>query len=983
MSTINPQVIAENFLKQYSANGEGDSYSRAQFSGLTMGVVVDTADPLQMGRLRIFCPTLNDNPKKPLLLPWSTYISPVAGSINNSEYYRGSEDGNATSSGSLHYGFWSIPEMGAHVLVGCIDGDPRRRFWLGCAPEHQQTNTLHNGRWKWKDGAVDGPLTGDGSEMQPAHAHAQTAFDGRTDSPEWRSRIADYQTSAIDYDVGQIPNSKEADSLDQQNAQIRENDPDTWESATLGAHGYDWSGFKKMDFKSSRVSGWSSPGMHSFVMDDRSFNSRMRFKTTAGHQILMDDTNERIYIATYDGNNFIEMDVNGNIDMYSSNRISFHSEKDINLNADQTIRLFGREGIHLYAGSDMVTQDVFDYEDPSGRLTQDPLEQAPQPGEIRIHSTADMHIKSEQNIRQLSLVDTFMEADGNWYGKVHKSSFYDVQTDINVNALDGDYSLTTGNNINETAKGHSKRFTYGNSAVASNGRNEFFSFQSTVDIGAQDNLNMKSSNADVMLEAQGNGGGGGSVSMRSPNNQLELSKSGISGMSDSSISMKSADDFEVSVDPTAKSKYTAPVSISGLPDINTDASGGGTGPGIPAGPIPWNGSKQTITDEEAVQVAYNAGFRGKDLITAVAIMKAESSNRVLASNKSAANETYGAAVGLFQIRTLNDPSKYGALDRQIRDNTNRQLENPNNNAAAAYKIFTEMSPKNEWTIGKWASLGDGGVQKHLAAASMVVSRMTGQLEGNTNDAPPPAPMMVGFDIGFDELVPVEEATSETFTLMAANALSSITSAVGGAKNFLSPAIQLGKSVAKMQGMSDIEFKSTSMLNNTSFNNMVQTINTTVAGVDQLGLFLVDMVPKIVQGLASANPFNLQIPFSFDIPCLNLSIYQALMPQALLSIAATLDDLNSMLTGIVDTAINCLNIVDTLTGNIAALTALGLPLDFSFPINPASMLCAQELDALNKDLSLLNIPTLKLPSFGDGIADQLFRNNSIKLNLLDL
>ena len=446
--------------------------------------------------------------------------------------------------------------------------------------------------------------------------------------------------------------------------------------------------------------------------------------------------------------------------------------------------------------------------------------------------------------------------------------------------------------------------------------------------------------------------------------------------------MKSADDFEVSVDPTAKSKYTAPVSISGLPDINTDASGGGSGHSIPSGPIPWNGSKQTITDEEAVQVAYNAGFRGKDLVVAVAIMKAESSNRVLASNKSAANETYGAAVGLFQIRTLNDPDKYGGLDRQIRDNRNRQLENPNNNAAAAYKIFTEMSPKNEWTIGKWASLGDGGVQKHLAAASMVVSRMTGQLEGNTNDAPP-APLMVGFDIGADQLVPVEEATAETFSLMAANSLANIAGAVGGAANFLSPAIQLGKSVAKLQGMSDIEFKSTSMLNNTSFNNMVKTINTTVAGVDQLGLFLVDMVPKLIQGLASSNPFNLQIPFNFDIPCLNLSIYQALMPQALLSIASTLDDLNAMLAGIVDTTINCLNIVDQIQGNIAALTALGLPLDFTFPINPATMLCAQELDALNKNLQLFDIPTLKLPSFGDGIADQIFRNNSIKLNLLDL
>ena len=293
-----PESIAENFNKLYSTNGEGDDYPIALFSGLTLGVVVDTDDPLQGGRLRIFCPSLNDNPKKPQHLPWANYISPFGGIINNSQYYRGTDENNATSEGSVHYGFWAIPEMGAHVLVGCIDGDPRRRFWIGCMPEHQQTNTQFHGRYRWDKGKVEGPLTNSGQPIQPLYDNLKKAFNDEIDSPEFRSRAADYQPSANDENVGQVPNSKLKESLDQQNEQIRANDPDTWEHATLGAQGYDWSGFKQLGaIMSSRVYGMSTPGMHAFTMDDRPFNSRMRLRTNAGHQILMDDTNERIYIS--------------------------------------------------------------------------------------------------------------------------------------------------------------------------------------------------------------------------------------------------------------------------------------------------------------------------------------------------------------------------------------------------------------------------------------------------------------------------------------------------------------------------------------------------------------------------------------------------------------------------------------------------------------------------------------------------------------
>ncbi|QDJ96478.1 hypothetical protein Xoosp13_292 [Xanthomonas phage Xoo-sp13] len=974
---ISPTEIAESFKKHYSTDGNGDEYKPGLFAGLTMGVVVDTDDPLQAGRLRIFCPSLNDNPTKVQHLPWSTYVSPFSGSINNDQYYRGTDEANATSEGSIHYGFWAIPEMGAHVLVGCIDGDPRRRFWIGCMPEHQQTNTLFHGRYKWNDGSVEGPLTGNNSKMQPLHSNLMRAFDDQIDTPEFRSRGADYQATAISEDVGQIPNSAMRDSLDQQSAQIIDNNPDSWEHDAMGAQGYDWSGFKRLgNHLASRVFGMSTPGSHAFVMDDRPFNQRIRVRSTAGHQILLDDTNERIYISTFEGNSWVEMDVNGNIDMYSANRISMHAEKDINLNAGSTIRLFGREGVHLYAGTDQLTQDVFDYEtNKTGKLSQPVLADRPQSGEIRIHASADLHLKSDQNIRTLSLVDTFVEANGNFWGKVDKSAYLQVETDINITTNVGDYNLTVKNNVNETVHGNSKRFTYGTSAVASNGRAEVLSFESTLDLGSQQSVNMKSSNGDVNVEAQGNGGGGGNISVRSPNSQMQVGTDGISAMTDSNVKMMGAENFEVSVDPSATSKYTAPVSVAGIPEVS--------GCDIAGAPIPWNGSRQTITDEEAVRVAYGAGFRGKDLVIATAIMKAESSLKVLATNKAAADGKWGATVGLFQIRTLNEPQNYTGLDREIRDNRNRQLENPNNNAAAAYKIFTQMSPKNEWSVGKWASLGDGNVQKHLAAASMVVSRLCGGTPVAARMAVMTAEdFTIGFDVGEESLVAVQDADNSTFSMMAARTFAP----TGNASTpFSGSSLQLTTGLAKLQSIADIEFKSLSSTLQTSYNNLVNQTDAAITRLDQLSFCMGTVLPLIKTGLASvSNPFTLDIPFSFDLGDIAGKMFQGMMPPQLSAIAGNIDQLNAKIASLggipgVTLPLDMFSVVDQLRNNSLALQALGLPTDLNFPINGKTVGAVEILTKLSTDLKILDIPTLELPTFQQ-VVDKIFRNNSIQLTL---
>lgn len=395
----NDLLMFKGFDDIFDVDGKGDGNVNANVS-LTVGVVVDTDDPLQEGRLRVFCPSYNDSPEKLQHLPWAAYVSPFGGVINNSCFTRGADPSNATTTGAVHYGFWGIPEQGAHALVGCIDGDPRRRFWLGCFPSHQETHTMLTGRFKWSgfNGTPDGPFSSTNDPIQPLYDNLTKAFADRT-AREWKTRGADYQPMAVDQNVGQVPNDDKTTYLDEQNAQISAADPDAWVKDILGAHGYDWTNLKSLGaFLSSKVYGMSTPGGHALSMDDRAFNSRAKLQTTSGHMILMDDTNERIYIMTNKGNNWIEMDSAGNIDVFSASRVSVHAASDINFSTEGSFRVKATKGIFMYAGNTPGT----------------PLGDVPPNGQIRLQSDDDIHVYSKKSIRQFVGDSFYITATNNF-----------------------------------------------------------------------------------------------------------------------------------------------------------------------------------------------------------------------------------------------------------------------------------------------------------------------------------------------------------------------------------------------------------------------------------------------------------------------------------------------------------------------------------------------------------------------------------------
>ena len=498
---------------------------------ITTGIVVDTDDPLQMGRLRVFCPNLNDDPKKIHHLPWAVYVPPYGGVVSSSNYARGVGKGPEKTKGSVAYGFWGIPEQGAKVIVACIDGDIRRRVWLGTMHEHQETHTLFHGRYKWTRGVTepDGPLSSTQSPIEPLYTNMGKAVQGDRKSREWKTRFADYQPTAIS-PFEQPPNEQRGDEyIDDLNAGIVENETDDWVKPILGANGYDWSGNKGIgSHLASRVFGFSTPGGHTISMDDRAYNSRIRIRSATGQQIILDDTNERIYISTNEGANWVEMDSIGNIDIFAKRRVSIHAEKDINFSTDETFRVKAKKGIYMYAGDTEEQPSLND--------------EKPEDGEIRFHSTGDTHLMVEKNLRTLVKDDWLTEVGGKSCITIAKNMLLQVEEGIDVIVNDGDYQLAVNGDYSHHASGNNSLFAGNNTQVQSVNNVEMFSFSGWMDIGSQLDMTIKSYEAKITMESLKNDvlvmGNEGKA-------QVQAGKEGISLFSLDPVVVQSAEEYNI------------------------------------------------------------------------------------------------------------------------------------------------------------------------------------------------------------------------------------------------------------------------------------------------------------------------------------------------------------------------------------------------------------------------------------------------------
>jgi hypothetical protein len=281
--------------------------------GLMEGVVVDTNDPQQMGRVKIWVPALDGDMYNIADLPWATYVSPMAGQTRD---YPAGPNG-AVTSGLVSYGFWAVPKAGALVVVGLLYNDPNRRVYMGSFFRDHGNRSLPQGRNRSDIDKI--PLSDTFEPVEPQSTNLSAQFQGKFDASEAKTRGVYERAVAQDKTDKDGSEGYQKDVVDS-----AELDPQTYVLTT--------------------------PGRHALIFQDNPETGRVRVKTAAGHQIILDDANERIYVSTARGASWFEMDQDGRIHVYGADSISFTTGGDFNVSAVGSFNVNAGKEVNIQAG---------------------------------------------------------------------------------------------------------------------------------------------------------------------------------------------------------------------------------------------------------------------------------------------------------------------------------------------------------------------------------------------------------------------------------------------------------------------------------------------------------------------------------------------------------------------------------------------------------------------------------------------------------
>lgn len=334
-------------------------------SGPYIGKIKNANDPAKLGRLQVYIPELSsgneDDPRN-----WRTvvYCSPYFGTTVPSAF-KGTQNTYGYTKES--YGFWMTPpDVGSLVICIFINGRADRGYYIGCIPDetshHMVPGLSGNPRAKFNELTERAEKWADGNTYLPVAEFNDGAID-LTKTPDLYAgveRPVHYEQLKNLYRQGLISdNQRGVISSSSQ----RESPSRVFGFSTPGRILNYNTEFPKEVFQRA--------GGHSLVMDDGDASGRdnlVRLRTSAGHQIMMNDSAGIIYIISASGKNWIEMGADGSVRVYAESDITMRSESNINFISDaafnvnaksinlkaSTVAVESSGDINLFASSNII-----------------------------------------------------------------------------------------------------------------------------------------------------------------------------------------------------------------------------------------------------------------------------------------------------------------------------------------------------------------------------------------------------------------------------------------------------------------------------------------------------------------------------------------------------------------------------------------------------------------------------------------------------
>lgn len=306
--------------------------------GIYVGeVIVRPKDESHSGRIPVYIPMLSKDRNDPRGYFNCFWSSPFAGTTPSAAVGK-NERSHADTMKT--YGMWMVPpDPGNFVLVIFGDGKKKNPIIIGCMFPDQMQNMVP-GNPAGKTFGSDVPLP-----VAEKNRFATNKSHGKGVERPFNPFIA-------------IPIINQG----------LINDP-VRGTTTSGARrespsqvfGFLTPGPENINLETGKRDGTNRLGGHSFVMDDNLSQRHIRMRTAGGGQVLIDDTNELVYVINSPGTAWIELSSDGSIQIFSDEDINMRSTNNINIRADQELNLDAGIRVNINAG---LMEDQGDEVDP-------------------------------------------------------------------------------------------------------------------------------------------------------------------------------------------------------------------------------------------------------------------------------------------------------------------------------------------------------------------------------------------------------------------------------------------------------------------------------------------------------------------------------------------------------------------------------------------------------------------------------------------
>ena len=366
-------------------------------SGPYLARIVSHLDPSFMGSLEV---TLLRDQGNQVGEDNQTYVvkcaQPFYGYTNYE--FMGQNDGSKKTIDGFNdtqksYGMWFVPpDVGITIIVVFINGDPSAGYWIGCVPSRFTNNMVPAIAGSTAVSMDDADKKKYNTKQPIPVAEINRRLNAKNDQQIDVEKIkkpvhpiadAFLEQGLLDDDVRGTTTSSARREVPSMVFGISTPGPlDKREGAKKAQIG------KRLDLTTRPVA-VSRLGGTQFVMDDGDdrfqrkksagegpveyadvlngekgqptipYNEYFRVRTRTGHQLLMHNSEDLIYIGNARGTAWIEMTSNGKIDIYAGDSVSIHTEADLNIRADRDINLEAGRNINMKAETGRWHAEVY------------------------------------------------------------------------------------------------------------------------------------------------------------------------------------------------------------------------------------------------------------------------------------------------------------------------------------------------------------------------------------------------------------------------------------------------------------------------------------------------------------------------------------------------------------------------------------------------------------------------------------------------